>query len=104
MAKSAVPVACPISRSTPGTCGHSRTTRYTGSPADRQADPLHKPAFSAAGRTTSSGAHHFRVSSGTPGLPGNLSRTRYIARPTTNEAAPTPAISTNGQVGARRAI
>jgi hypothetical protein len=41
----AVPVACPISRSTPGTRGHSRTARYTGSPAYRQADPLRKQTF-----------------------------------------------------------
>jgi hypothetical protein len=33
MVKSAVPVACPIGRSTPGTCGHSRTARYSGSRA-----------------------------------------------------------------------
>jgi hypothetical protein len=39
----AVPAACPIGRSTPGTHGHSRTARYTGSPAYRQADPLRKP-------------------------------------------------------------
>jgi len=37
-----VPVACPIGRSTPGTHGHSRTAGYTGSPANRQADPLRK--------------------------------------------------------------
>jgi Transposase DDE domain group 1 len=35
-----VPAACPADRSTPGSNGHFRTTRYTGSPADRQADPL----------------------------------------------------------------
>ena len=29
----AVPAACPIGRSTPGTHGHSRPARYTGSPA-----------------------------------------------------------------------
>jgi hypothetical protein len=40
-----VPVTCPIGRSTPGTHGHSRTARYTGSPADRLADPLRKQAF-----------------------------------------------------------
>ena len=40
-----VPVACPIGRSTRGTYGHSRTARYTGSPADGQADPLRKQAF-----------------------------------------------------------
>jgi hypothetical protein len=34
----------------PGTCGHSRTARYTGSPADRQADPLRKPTFQAGAR------------------------------------------------------
>ena len=45
-----VPVACPIGRSTPGTGGHSRTDRYTGSPADRQADPLRKPTFQAGGQ------------------------------------------------------
>jgi hypothetical protein len=28
-----------------GTCGHSRTARYTGSPANRQANPLRKPTF-----------------------------------------------------------
>jgi hypothetical protein len=38
-----VPVACPIGRSTPGTCGYSRTARYTASPASRQAGPLRKP-------------------------------------------------------------
>ena len=32
-----MPAACPISRSTPGARGHSRTARYTGSPAYRQA-------------------------------------------------------------------
>jgi hypothetical protein len=37
----------PIEQSTPRTHGHSRTTRYSGSPADRQADPLRKPAFQA---------------------------------------------------------
>jgi hypothetical protein len=36
---------CPIDRSTPGTCGHSRTARCTGSPADGQPDPLRKPTF-----------------------------------------------------------
>ncbi len=40
-----VPVACPMGRSTLGTHGHSRTTRYPGSPAYRQADPLRKPTF-----------------------------------------------------------
>jgi hypothetical protein len=45
-----VPVACPISRSTPGNYGHSRTTRYAGSPADRQADPLRKQTFQAGTR------------------------------------------------------
>jgi hypothetical protein len=40
-----VPAACPIGRSIPGTYGHSRTERYTGSPAYRQADPLRKPTF-----------------------------------------------------------
>jgi hypothetical protein len=44
-----VPAACPIGRSTVGTHGPSRTTRYTGSPADRQADPLRKPTFRSAG-------------------------------------------------------
>jgi hypothetical protein len=48
--EAAVPAACPIGRSTPGTHGHSRTARYTGSPAYRQADPLRKPTSSAAGR------------------------------------------------------
>ena len=42
-----MPVACPIDRSTAGTCGHSRTTRYVASPANKQADPLRKPTFSA---------------------------------------------------------
>ena len=36
---------CPIGRSAPGTCGHSRTARYTGSPGARQADPLREPTF-----------------------------------------------------------
>jgi len=40
-----VPVACPIGRSTPGTDGHLRGARYTGSPADGQADPLRIPTF-----------------------------------------------------------
>ena len=40
-----VPVACPIGRQTEGTHGHSRTARYVGSPADRQADPSRKPTF-----------------------------------------------------------
>jgi hypothetical protein len=40
-----VPAACPIGWSTAGTHGHSRTTRYTGSPADGQADPLRKPTY-----------------------------------------------------------
>ena len=40
-----VPAACPIGQSTPGTYGHSRTTLYTGSPANGQADPLRKPTF-----------------------------------------------------------
>ena len=44
-----VSVACPIGRSTPGTHGHSRTARYTSSPAYRQADPLRKPTFQAGG-------------------------------------------------------
>jgi hypothetical protein len=39
-----VPVACPIGRSTPGTCGHSRTALHVGSPANRRADPLHRAA------------------------------------------------------------
>ena len=43
--EAAVPAACPIGRSTPGTRGHSRAARYTGSPAYRQADPLRKPTF-----------------------------------------------------------
>jgi hypothetical protein len=42
-----MPVACPIDRSTAGTCGHSRTTRYVASPANKQADPLRKPTFQA---------------------------------------------------------
>jgi hypothetical protein len=41
----AVPAACPIGRSTPGTYRHHRTTRYTGSPANRQADPLREPTL-----------------------------------------------------------
>ena len=41
----AVPAACPIGRSRPGNYGHSRTARYTGSPADGQVDPLRKPTF-----------------------------------------------------------
>jgi len=49
MAKSAVPVACPIGRSTPGTHGHSRTTLYTALPAYMQDDPLRKPTFQAGG-------------------------------------------------------
>jgi hypothetical protein len=40
--------ACPIERSTVGTCGHSRTARYTGSLANRQADPLRKPTCDEA--------------------------------------------------------
>ncbi len=49
-----VPVACPIGRSAPGTHGHFRTAGYTGSRAERQADPLRKPTFKAAGRTAAS--------------------------------------------------
>jgi hypothetical protein len=40
-----VPVACPISRLTTGTRGHSWTAGYTGSRAKKQADPLRKPTF-----------------------------------------------------------
>jgi len=40
-----VPVVCPIGRSAAGTDGHFRTARYTGSPANGQADPLRKPTF-----------------------------------------------------------
>jgi hypothetical protein len=32
------------------TTDHSRTARYTGSPADRRADPLRKPIFLATVR------------------------------------------------------
>jgi hypothetical protein len=39
----AVPAACPIGWSIPGTYGHSRIDRYVGSPADGQADPLRIP-------------------------------------------------------------
>ena len=39
----AVPAACLIDRSTAGTYGHSRTSRYVASSANRQADPLRKP-------------------------------------------------------------
>ena len=42
-----MPAACPIDRSTAGTCGHSRTARYVASPANKQADPLRKPTFQA---------------------------------------------------------
>jgi hypothetical protein len=48
--EAAVPVACPIGLSTPGNYGHSRTARYAGSPAYRQADPLRIPTFLPAGR------------------------------------------------------
>jgi len=53
-----VPVACPIGRSTPGTCGHSRTARYADSPANGQADLLRKPAFSATGQSLSPSELH----------------------------------------------
>src|SRR5689334_4046706 len=42
-----VPVANPDRAVNALTHGHSRTTRYSGSPADRQADPLRKTAFQA---------------------------------------------------------
>ena len=51
-----VPVACPAGRSATGTHGHFRTSGYTGSRAEKQADPQREPAFQAAGRGFSSRA------------------------------------------------
>jgi hypothetical protein len=48
--KPLVPAACPIGRQTEGTHGHSRTARYTSSPAYRHADPPRKPTFQTAGQ------------------------------------------------------
>jgi len=44
-AQTACPFACPIGRSAAGTHGHFRTAGYTSLRAERQADPLRKPAF-----------------------------------------------------------
>ena len=43
-----VPVACPVASHRRGAYGHSRTARYTGSPAYRRADLLRPPCLDDA--------------------------------------------------------
>ena len=84
-----VPITCPIGRSMAGTHGHPRAARYAGSPADRQADPLRKPAFSAAGHSlNSSELHGVRIVAGSRLAEWTIDRTAISRADDTPPLAP----------------